>query len=317
MRPPSRSGSSLASIYTRLADEPHHRPAPNVAPRDGQQWMADLTFRDVLRIARRDIVDAIRGRGPVHGFHRDYDGFRAATPTDAAWVKHRIPAEKVAAMDRAAAARGCTRNDLLVTGFARAFAEFAPQGPKAKTRIGLTINLRRYAPIRRRYPVCSMVGIGYVSVGPDLGPSFDDTLAQVSADTGRQKKGLIGVANPLYIRVLTAMSFRRKRGMVDKLMRKVMSRPMAPTFSNGGRITASKLRFDSTAPRAAGFVVFPCQLPMFLVSALEYEGAVTLTVCYQPSEQSADEIRRMLEQVEREVPVEPAAGLVPADKEIA
>jgi len=113
------------------------------------------------------------------------------------------------------------------------------------------------------------------------------------------------------------MSYRRKCAMVDKLMHKVMSRPMAPTFSNGGRINAGKLRFDGNAPLDAGFAVFPCALPLFLVSAFEYEGAVTLTACFQPSEQSAERIRLLLDRVAGEVPVEAAADPVLVEKAIA
>ena len=46
----------------------------------------------------------------------------------------------------------------------------------------------------------------------------------------------MGAANPLYVRFLTRMSFRRKRAMVEKILRRTMRRPMPPTFSNGGRL---------------------------------------------------------------------------------
>src|SRR5262249_35140630 len=115
--------SLLAMLYTRLADEPDYRPEPNLAPRHRQQSMADLTFRDTLRIFGRDVADALRARGRAHAFERDYDAFRATVPTGADFVRHRIPAPAVAAIDRAAAARDCTRNDLLSTAFLRAFAD--------------------------------------------------------------------------------------------------------------------------------------------------------------------------------------------------
>jgi len=308
--------SLLAMLYTRLADEPDYRPEPNLAPRDGQQWMADLTFRDTLRIFGRDVADALRARGRAHAFERDYDAFRATVPTGADFVRHRIPATAVAAIDRAAAARDCTRNDLLSTAFLRAFADFAWQGQAAKARVGLTVDLRIYALARRRQATCSMVGVSYVSIGPDLGIGFDDTLARVTAVIRRQKKALMGAVNPIYIRHLTRMPFHKKRALIEKLLRKALSRPMPPTFSNGGRLRAAKLRFDGAAPVDAGFVVFPVPLPLFLVSAFEYEGAVTLTACFQPTEQARDRVRALLERIEREIPIEATSEVV-SRKEIA
>lgn len=309
--------SLLATLYTRLAGEPDYRPEVNPAPRDGQQWMADLTFRDTLRILRRDIVDALQAGRRVHGFERDYEAFRAAPPVAAEFVKCRIAAPLVTAIDHAAAARACTRNELLCAAFLRAFADFAWQGAAAKARVGLTVDLRSYAPARRRHATCSMVGITYVSIGPDLGAGFDDTLAQVRAVLRRQKKGLMGAANPLFVRYLARMPFRKKRVMVEKILRKVMRRPMPPTFSNGGRLRAAKLRFDGAAPFDAGFVVYPCPLPLFLVGALEYQGAVTLTSCFQPSELSRDRVQALLERMVRELPVDAAAETAAPAEEVA
>jgi NRPS condensation-like uncharacterized protein len=304
----SQCASLLAMIYSRLAAEPDYQPERNIAPRDSQQWMADLTFRDMLRIIRRDVVDALQARGPVHGLNRDYETFRATPPADADFARHRIPAPVVTAMDRVAVTHGCTRNDLLSAAFIRAFADFAWQGPAAKARVGLTVDLRSYAPVRRRHATYSMVGITYVSVGPDLGATFNDTLALVTAVTRRQKKALMGAANPLYVRFLTRMSFRRKRAMVEQILRRTMRRPMPPTFSNGGRLNSAKLRFDGIAPADAGFVVYPCPLPLFLVGAMEYEGAVTLTACFQPAELSRERVQMLLQRVQREIPTDLAAA---------
>jgi NRPS condensation-like uncharacterized protein len=236
----------------------------------------------------------------VHGFQRDYEGFRATTPASADFVNHRIPA---VAIDRAAAARGCTRNDLLCTAFLRAFADFAWQGPTAKARVGLAVNLRLYAPARRRHATCSMAGCSYISIGPDLGAAFDDTLARTTAVIRRQKKALMGAVNPLFMRYLARISFRQKRAWVEKHLRKTLRRPMSPIFSNGGRLPAAKLRFDGIAPVDGGFVNFPAPLPMFLVSAVEYKGVVTLTACFQPTELSQERVRALLERMEREIPI--------------
>lgn len=292
----------LADIYTRLAEDPDYRPEPNQPADATEPWMVDITWRDMLRIVRRDITDAIQCRGPVHGFRRPYEEFQTQRGTAAEFVRHRILPERVAALDRAARARRCTRNDLLTTGFLRAFSEFAWQGPGAKAQVGLTVNLRSYAPARDRQPTCSMVGLTRVSVGPELGSTFDDTLAQVTAVLTRQKKALMGAANPLIVRVMGAMSFTRKRAMVLRMVRKDMRQTMVPTFSNAGRLNAARLRFDGVAPDDAGFLVYPISLPLFLVGAVEYQGAVTLTVCFQPSDLSRERVQQFLKRIVEEIP---------------
>lgn len=308
---------ALAEIYSRLGADPGYRPEPNPGPYDTETWMTDITFRDVLRIVRRDMVDALQARGPVHGFQRDYEAFRAPRPIEAAVVQHRIPPAVVQAMDRTAAARRCTRNDLLTAGFLRAFAGFAGRGPRAKAQVGLTVNLRSYAPARARPVPASMVGVSQVSIGPDLGASFDATLAQVTAVTRRQKQALMGAANPLFVRLIGLMSFRQKRAMVRMMIRKTMRRPMAPMFSNAGRISAARLRFDGVSPVDAGFVVFPVSLPMFLVGALEYAGAVTLTSCFQRADLAPDRVAELLRQMVQEIPVALAADTPELAREIA
>ncbi len=56
------------------------------------------------------------------------------------------------------------------------------------------------------------------------------------------------------------------------------------------------------------FVVYPCPLPLFLVGAMEYEGAVTLTACFQPAELSRERVQMLLQRVQREIPTDLAAA---------
>jgi NRPS condensation-like uncharacterized protein len=304
--------SLLADIYSRLAGDAGYRPEPNPAPRENEPWMTEISWQDTLSIIRRDAIDAFQCRGPVHGFRRSYDAFQEAKPVTAEFVRYRISPEHIAVLDRMAAERRCTRNDLLTTGLLRAFADFAYQGPNAKAQVGLTVNLRTYAPARDRPATCSMVGLSRICVGPDLDSTFDDTLAQVTAVLRRQKKALMGAANPLMIRVLNAMSFAFKRAMVVRMIRRDMRQAMAPTFSNAGRISAARLHFDAASPDDVVFLVFPVALPLFLVGAVEYRGAVTLTTCFQPADLSPDRVRQFLERIVNEIPCNTGASMAEA-----
>jgi NRPS condensation-like uncharacterized protein len=305
----------LGEIYTRLREEPGYRPETNPAAPMPDSWMRTISLRDKLRILRRDIADAREGRGMIHSFDRDFATFARTPPTGADFVKVRIGPNVLTAIDRAARQRGNTRNELLTASFLRAFADFSPRGPTAKAQVALTVDLRRFAPRVPQLRTYSMVGMTRVTVRYELGDPFDATLAQVKAVLDRQKKALMGAANPLLVGLFNRLPPRRVQAMIRGMARKTIDRPMAPNFSNAGRAEPDALRFDGTAPRDCGLVVFPAGLPLFMVTAMEYAGTLTLTCCFQPTDLAPDAVRGFLERVVNDCPAdaEPEAGRVAAD----
>ena len=287
----------LGQIYTRLREEPGYRPETNRAAPMPDSWMRTISLRDKLRILCRDIADAREGRGMVHSFDRDFETFTRTPPTGADFVKVRIGPNALAAIDRAARQRGNTRNELLTASFLRVFADFAPRGPTAKAQVALTVDLRRFAPRVPQLRTYSMVGLTRVTVRHESGDPFDATLAQVKAVLDRQKKALMGAANPLLVALFNRLPPRRVQAMIRGMARKTIDRPMAPSFSNAGRAEPDALRFDGAPPRDCGLVVFPAGLPLFMVTAMEYAGTLTLTCCFQPTDLTADAVRGFLERV--------------------
>jgi NRPS condensation-like uncharacterized protein len=300
--------SLLAGLYTRLGGDPAYRPETNRAPPAPDAWARNIPLAGTLRILRRDFADALEGRGMVHSFERDFAAFSASPARGAEFVKLRLGPQTLAGIDRAARSRGSTRNELLTAAFLRVFPRFASRGPAAKSQVALTIDLRRFTPPGPRLRTESMVGMTRVTVPcvPDQG--FDDTLARVKAVLARQKKALMGAANPLLVRIFELLPPRAMKAMVRGMIRKTIDRPMAPSFSNAGRLDGETLRFDGAIPVDAGIVVFPAALPLFMVTALEFAGTLTLTCCFQPTELSAAAVREFLEGVVGECPTEPAAA---------
>lgn len=290
----------LAEICTRLAEDPGHRPEPNAARPVGLEWMSRLGWRDTLRIVRRELTTALRSRGPVRGFRRTYDDFRAAGAPGAAHLVHRLSADTVTGIDRAAT-RGASRNDMLLAAFARALGDFVEPGSGARTRLGLTVDLRRFAPEADPRAPGNMVGIAYVTVGPDLGPRFADTLALVAAETTRQKRGLMGVGNPLFVKVLGMLSHRRRVRLVERILRRTMSGPLPPTLSNAGTLDAGRLSFAGNVPETAEVAFYPATLPQFLISVLRYRDRIALTACFQPSDLPPESVQALLQRVEAEI----------------
>lgn len=295
----------LGEIYSRLREEPGYRPETNPATPMPDSWMRTISFGDALGILRRDVADAREGRGMVHSFDRDFATFARTRPTGADFVKVRIGPNALAAIDRAAGQRGNTRNELLTASFLRAFSDFASRGPTAKAQVALTVDLRRFAPRVPQLRTYSMVGMTRVTVRYAAGDPFDTTLKQVKAVLDRQKKALMGAANPLMVRMFEWLPPRRVQAMIRSMARKTIDRPMAPNFSNAGRAEPDALRFDGTAPQECGLVVYPAGLPLFMVTAMEYAGTLTLTCCFQPADLTPDAVRGFLERVVNGCPADP------------
>jgi NRPS condensation-like uncharacterized protein len=301
----------LGEIYTRLRDEPGYRPETNPAPPMPDSWMRTLSFGDTLRILRRDVADAREGRGMVHSFERDFETFKRMPPAGADFVKVRIGPNALAEIDRSARQRGNTRNEMLTASFLRAFSDFAPRGPAAKAQVAMTVDLRRFAPRGPQLRTYSMVGMTRVTVPYAAGDPFDKTLAQVKAVLDRQKKALMGAANPLLVRLFDWLPPRAMQAMIRGMVRKTIDRPMAPNFSNAGRAEPDALCFDGTAPRECGVVVYPAGLPLFMVTAMEYAGTLTLTCCFQPTDLTPDAVRGFLERVVNGCPADPVVETEP------
>jgi NRPS condensation-like uncharacterized protein len=303
----------LGEIYSRLGEEPGYRPPTNPATPQPDSWVRTISFRDTLRILGRDIADAREGSGLVHSFERDFATFSRKPAVGADFVKVRIGPNALAAIDRAARQRGNTRNEMLTASFLREFSDFASRGPTAKAQVAMTVDLRRFAPRGPQLRTYSMVGMTRVTVRHAAGDPFDATLRQVKAVLDRQKKALMGAANPLLVRLFERLPARAMKAMVRSMVRKTLDRPMAPNFSNAGRAEPDALRFDGTAPRDCGLVVYPAGLPLFMVTALEYAGTLTLTCCFQPSDLTSDAVRGFLERVVNGCPADSTdSAAVPA-----
>jgi NRPS condensation-like uncharacterized protein len=307
----------LGEIYSRLREEPGYRPETNPAPPMPDSWMRTISFGDTLRILRRDVADAREGRGMIHSFERDFATFVRTPAAGADFVKVRIGPNVLAGIDRAARQRGNTRNEMLTASFLRVFADFSPRGPDAKAQVALTIDLRRFAPSGPQLRTYSMVGMTRVTVPFAAGDPFDGTLAQVKAVLDRQKKALMGAANPLLVRLFGWLPARAMQAMIRSMVRKTLDRPMAPNFSNAGRAEPEALRFDGVAPHDCGLVVYPAGLPLFMVTAMEYAGTLTLTCCFQPTDLTSDAVRGFLERVVNGCPADPVPETEPDASRVA
>ena len=194
----------------------------------------------------------------------------------------------------AAKARGVSRNDLLMAGFARAFVTFCRGDPRRPLRIVMPVDLRRYAEVESRPAICNLAGVANVFIEPDLGGQFGDTLNRVTREMARHRRSFIGALNPLMVRRLSAMAYARKRRTLDRLFEQAFNKPVPPTFSNVGKIQPRRMRFAGSSPTDVALYLTPLSLPVVLVSATEYRGVMTVTMSYYLDDHPAAEVERFL-----------------------
>jgi NRPS condensation-like uncharacterized protein len=127
----------------------------------------------------------------------------------------------------------------------------------------------------------------------------------------------MGAANPLLVRLFGWLPARAMQAMIRSMVRKTLDRPMAPNFSNAGRAEPEALRFDGVAPHDCGLVVYPAGLPLFMVTAMEYAGTLTLTCCFQPTDLTSDAVRGFLERVVNGCPADPVPETEPDASRVA
>ncbi len=284
----------FATLYSGIVADPEFRLPANTASRDSFRWLADFKLKDKLKVLLRDLGEMPRLLRRHQGFQRSRAAFAAAPRTRLALSRVTIPPERLAAIDAVAKARGLSRNDVLMAGYARAFMVFCRGDPSRPMQIVMPINMRRYAEVESRPAMCNLGGIANVFIEPDVGARFSDTLDRVSREMERHRGRFMGAANPFALKLFSGMSYARKRRTLDRMMEKGLNRPAPPTFTNIGQIAERRVRFAGTSPSDMMIFGMPLSLPLVVVAATEYARAMTLTMTYYLDDFAAADVDRFL-----------------------
>lgn len=294
----------FAQVYSALVSDPSYTLAPNLADRDSFAWLKPFGWRDRLRIVRRDIGDILRMRKPQGGFKLT-DPAELAKPGEGAnHVIVEVPKTRLAEIDALASSLGVTRNDLLLAGFARSYARLTGTGQDQSIQLAVPNNLRRYAEVDGRPPVCNLGGVANIFVEPGIGASFSDTIGRLAREMERQRAGFMGAGNPLTMGMFAKMSFASKRRAIDKMLAKASGRTAPPAFTNVGRLAERRLRFAGTAPERVRLYCYPIRKPVIVVAVMEYRGVLMLSACHYTSDIPADDMERLLQDTVGEITAE-------------
>ncbi|AFX99659.1 ptzR [Candidatus Endolissoclinum faulkneri L2] len=285
----------FAKIYSALVNDITYTLTPNFTSRDSFAWLKSFGWLDRLRIVRRDIGDILRMRKPQVGFKMHNPADLMKRGDDISLALFEVPKSRLLEIDRFASILALTRNDLLLAGFARAYSKLVGVEYKNHSiQLSVPNNVRRYAAVAARPPVCNLSGVANVFIDKGIGLSFSDTIDQLRKEMKRQRTGFMGASNPLTLPFLAKKSFLRKRDMIDKMIASCEGKTMPPTFTNVGRISEQRLRFAGIAPQRIEFYSCPIRKPVILILVMEYRDTLMLSSSHYISDISVEDMNNLL-----------------------
>ncbi len=298
----------LARLYTRLLAEPGFRPPVNSASRDSFDWMLSFRWRDYLGMLKADIAAARRRRGSSWGIRSDWATFQARRPqVRAAYHEYRIGHDRLLVIERYARAHQVTLNDVLAAAYFRAYAAMLPPEPGARLELTVPINMRRYAPRQADPAIRNLGSIIYLTIGSDLGATFEDTLRLVAEETRRHKRRLLGTEFQAPQPLLRRLPFSWKRALLGKALRRQFKQSSPPALTNVGVLRPEAVRFGDSEPLSALVLTDAAPLPIFLVTAIRMGSGLALGLGYDAGELSPATVAAFFDAVDRNLPFETSA----------
>jgi NRPS condensation-like uncharacterized protein len=294
----------LGALYSQLRRDAGYRPSHrNDATRDFAQILSSIPTRAYPRI----FWDFASFTAPrlfprrTHFLPLPNESVGPFVPV----LKH-LPSAHVSFLSRYGKARGgATLNDVFLAAAYRALVSYAPWDGKSALRIGITVDLRRWClDDRQRDTICNLSSFECPYLIRNLGRTFDETLANVSALTRRRKQSWPGVAiavvGHLFVRRQSYQDLvratQRRRSRSD-------AKPARPlTLSNEGRLDKSRLLFAEHTPLSAHILPPFMELPALHICLSGYDGALTMAVVTPQNGQAM--VGGFLDALVRELPEE-------------
>lgn len=273
------TAARLADIYSRLGNDPHYIPEPNLR---GDRGIAQL-FRQVP-IGKIPVVfsDFLRGTWthtappptltlplPEIDAHR----------RELSYTVRSLDVERTTALSAYGRERHATLNDMVIAAAFRALAATAHWDGSAGLFLQMTFDYRRwYLPFGHAGGICNLSGFEYPTPGSELGTDFEATLARISTFTRRRKERMPGLAIAFTSPFLMSLPYFGLKAFFKALEGGLIADKNHPdTFTNMGPIEKETLMFGKKPPRRAWMLVPPIYPPIFGFGMSGYAGSLTLS----------------------------------------
>lgn len=220
--------------------------------------------------------------------------FPTEEPGRARMVQAGIPAAVMDAARARARGAGATANDLLLTAFYRAYAALPEVDAAQAMSISSMMDLRRHCKGGESEGLCNMSGALPTTLAQGVRGSFEDTLAEVAAQTRAQKEdplaGLSGL--PLMHGMVRAVPV----GLMLAAVGRIYGNPSVG-LTNLGSVRADSLALGSLVPDGMLMGGPLKKKPGMQVAAISLNGACSLCAVGQLTQADADHLQATLDRL--------------------
>ena len=207
-----------------------------------------------------------------------------------------VPQATMAAAHTRCKAAGVTVNDLLLTACYYAYVETTHADASAPVSIMAMMDLRRHCDGHDSEGLCNLTGALSTALPAGLGSTFSDTLAEIAAQTRRNKEDpfaglygmplLHGAANKLPLKLLLSVSNR-------------VYGSMAVGMTNIGSIDGAALSLEGMHPDEGWFGGPVKRKPGVQVSVASFDGACSLALWGYAAEKDRPRLQQLLDCIGR------------------
>ncbi len=285
----------LADIYSRLGEDPEHRPVSNLVPRpSGTEVWNNLTSEQ-----RRDAKRAKSWSKPTWEIPS-----RGTTGQGLTYIARSVGPDDFLSVKAYGKQRGATVNDMMLTAVFRACVDAFDPPEGEPHSLMCTADLRRYLPHPDGLPISNISISGSLDIERTKGESFPQTLDRVRERMGVWAKTCYGAYPSYRADKIATRSYRLTKLLMGTMFRLAGgSGKTYPFFTNIGVIDDGRLSFGGRTP-TSGHMYGPTGAGGSIVPVISsYRD--TLVVCMGFCELDCD--RAMVEGV-----LDAAIGELPA-----
>ena len=247
------------------------------------------------RLSRREMLSLLRN--PTTGVKSAFP-FPGEGPAQKRVTYRRIAAPVMKAARQRARAEGATANDILLAACYRAYAAQARTQPGAPLSLMSMMDLRRHCEGGDSTGLSNLSGSLPTVLEKGVQGGFADTLREIAAQTARLKEDpLAGLAG---MPILHGLIKRIPLGWLMKAADHVYG-SLVIGMTNLGRLDAAALTMDGAAPESGWFGGPVKKKPGMQLSVVSVEGACTICVYGEYTQEDAEALERLLEAIEKEI----------------
>lgn len=282
----------LAGIYTKLEQDPHYKPEPNIqGRRDQKHYFEALGIEDPIKLFDPQAqLPPPTWAFPYHDL--EYKEMRIA-------IRH-ISNEAFERLLTFSKAHEVTINTILLTALYRSLFELINPPPGEEMGVGVTMDLRQAFSGSPNQTICNLS----ITMEPRIPKvdqeSFSETLTRVSASVAGLKNARADLRGAVAMEVFAGIEYSQFIGIIQAVWQQMIATGKSdPALSNMGIIPS--LQFGQFAANDAYIVTPRIYAPGFLLAASTYNKNLTLGVSYCEPAHRREEVEACLELMVKEL----------------